>query len=195
MTDQITAGNVKGRVRVWREENGIWLPVTPWRSNLVLYEWATIVGKLLTQGLTNYHISGMFLEYKNVASPGDPVSAPAFGRAGGITYYNDLSTSPDTDYIRSGMTASTVTSSDAVLFPSGNVLTFFARTSGVIGTHGKPFAAANNSKLFGIALVAFVDQDDATQDIVFSRAYLDTDDQQLKLDSSQLGMEWEITLL
>jgi len=57
-----------------------------------------------------------------------------------------------------------------------------------------PFSEASNSKVFGAALVAILDEADATRDLVFSRFYLSTSLQQLKLASSQIGLEWKIQL-
>ena len=194
MPENINHQNIKGQVRASRIIGGQKQFVTPWRSNLVMFEWATIVGKLLTQGLTNYRIGGMYLEHENVASPGDAVSVPAFDRSGGIEYYNGLSTDPDRDYLRVPLVASQVAVVDATDFPNGNELTFFAQTQGVEGVHGKPFDDTNNSKVFGGALVSFVNEDDATQDIVFSRFYFDVADQQVKLPTSQIGLDWKLTL-
>lgn len=169
-----------------------WDPVTPFVHNDVLYDWATIVGKLLLKQGVKFGIGGMYIEFQNVASPGDPVAAPAVDRAGGAAYYADLATSPDTDYLRVPLIAGTLNSTDADLFPGGNEATFFAQTSGVAGVHGKPFSDANNSVVFGGALVAFVDEDDPTQDLVFSRFYFGEADQQPKLATSQIGLEWPV---
>lgn len=171
-----------------------WRPLTPFVPNLVLYEWGAIFARLLTGGQPQYRISHVYFEYENVGDPDDAVSPPAFGRepSAGVDYYNALSGSADRDYLRVPLIAATVGVSDADNFPKGNVATFFAQTSGVQGVHGKPFSDANNSKVFGGALVAAVDEDDSTQDLVMSRFYLPTAEQQVKLASSQIGFEWEL---
>jgi hypothetical protein len=166
--------------------------LTGWCKNDVLFGWAGNTGKLLTQGATNYRISGMYLEFENNA--GAPVPVPAFDRSGGLSYYQQLAASPTRDYIRVPITAATLESSDEVLFPDGNVMTFFAQTRGTEGVHGKPFSDAVDSRIYGGGLVAIVDEADDTQDIVFSRFYFEAADQQIKLPSSQIGLEWEITL-
>jgi hypothetical protein len=167
--------------------------IMPWQNNLVMYEWATSIVKLLSQGLANYRLSGMYLEYKNVADPGDAIAVPSYGRADGVSYYDALADSPDVDYLRVPLLASTVGSSDTELFPGGNVLTCFAQSQGVIGVHGKAFSDSVNSKIYGGALVAIVDEDDATRDIIFSRFYTSESQQVVKLPTSNLGLEWELT--
>lgn len=183
----------KGRVRGYQGE---WIK-TPWVSNLVLREWGGIVGKLLTLGSNNYRISTMYLEFENVPVPNTPVSIPVFDRdpPSGVSYYNGLITSLNRDYLRVPMIAGILDSTDQILYPNGNLLTFFAQTSGVVGVHGKPFSDANNSVVFGGALVATPDVNDATQDLILSRFYFPVADQQPKLPTGQIGLEWELTLL
>lgn len=173
-----------------------WTPTTEFRHNDFLYEWGAIFANLLMRKGLNYGIGGMYLEFENTASPGDPVSPPAFTRDAdqGVDYYNGLSLSSDRDYLRVPLIASTLDISDATNFPKGNQPSFFAQTVGVAGVHGKPFSDANNSTVFGGALVAFVDEEDHTRDIVLSRFYLDVDKQQPKLSTSQIGFEWRLTL-
>jgi hypothetical protein len=173
-----------------------WRRKTDWVPNEVLYEWGAIVGNLLLRTGINYGIGGMYIEFENVPSPGNPVSPPTLTRDAnqGVTYYNELVTNPIRDYLRVPLIAGLMNVSDVVNFPKGNLPTFFAQTQGVVGAHGKPFGDANNSVVFGGALVAMVDGADYTQDLVFSRFYLATDKQQPKLPTSQVGVEWELTL-
>ena len=189
----------QGFVRAWRipdtllgRPGRLKYPTTKWRPNDVLFGWAGTTAKLLTQGLTKFRISGMYLEYEN--NGGAPVTPPAFDRSGGLSYYQGLSLSATRDYIRVPVTAATLESSDEVQFPDGNVMTFFAQTRGIEGVHGKPFSDSVDSRVFGGGLIAIVEEADDTQDIVFSRFYFDAADQQIKLPSSQIGLEWEITL-
>lgn len=169
-------------------------PVTDWDHNDIMYDWAAIVSRLLADGGSQYRIGGMYLEYKNVADPDDVVTPPAFGREDGIAYYNGLAGSADTDFLRVPLIAAVRSSSNEALFPDGNRITFFARTQGVVGVHGKAFSDSVNSKLYGAALVAIPDQADRTKDLVLSRMYVATAKQQVKLPTSEIGPEWEITL-
>jgi hypothetical protein len=173
-----------------------WARRTGWKRNDVLYEWGAIVGQLLMRRGLQYGISGMYLEFENTASPGDPVSPPALSRAAGegVDYFAGLSTSDDRDYLRVPLIASTLETTDETLFPKGNAPTFFAQSSGVEGVHGKTFSDSANSVVFGGALVAFVDAGDPTQDLVLSRFYLEVSDQQAKLSTSQIGLEWQLRL-
>jgi hypothetical protein len=195
---EILLGNdaAKGRVRASkvdvRGRDELWTPATDWKSNLVLYQWATITSQLLAVGSSNYRIAGMYLEFENVASPGDTVSPPTFDRTRDITYYDDLAGSSNRDYLRVPLTASPIGTEGSGF--SNNQIVFFARSSGSTGVHGKTFSDSVNSKIFGASLAAFVDSNDATQDLLFSSFYFDTADQQLKLATSQVGIEWELTL-
>lgn len=194
MTDSISSPT--GFVRLHSVEPHRVVPITSWQPNTVLYEWAAIGAQLLTTGEKRYRISGMYIEYENVASSGDTVTAPVYGRepSAGIAYYNGLAGSTVRDYLRVPLVSAQVLSTSTVNYPNGNQPVFFAQTSGVVGVHGLPFSEASNSKVFGAALVAMRDETDATQDLVFSRFYLSTSLQQLKLASSQIGLEWKVEL-
>ncbi len=188
---------IKGRVRgCYVNASGKMYPRLRWCHNLVLYDWATIVAKLLLRQGDRFGIAGMYLEFENVTSPGDTVSAPSFDRGpeSGVEYYNSLSGSGVRDYLRVPLVSGALVSTDDELFPSGNRMTFFAQSSGVVGVHGRTFSDAVNSKVFGGALVAMPEESDSTQDLVFSRFYFDAAAQQIKLSTSQVGLDWETTL-
>jgi hypothetical protein len=171
-----------------------WFPLTAYHHNDVLYEWGAIVGRLLLRQGTQFGIGGMYIEFENVVSPGDAVALPTVTRDAdqGVEYYNALS--GNRDYLRVPLVAGTLDSSDEVKFPKGNLTTFFAQTQGVTGVHGLPFSDTHNSKVYGGALVAFTSAVDATQDFVLSRGYLDSSAQQVKLPSSQIGVQWDFKL-
>jgi len=174
-----------------------WSGPSEFSHNDFLYEWGAIFANLLMRRGLNYGIGGMYLEFENTASPGDPVAAPTFTRAAGegVEYYNALVDSADRDYLRVPLVASDLAVGDEVKFPKGNLASFFAQTSGVTGVHGKPFSDADNSVVFGGALVAFVDSADPTRDLVLSRFYLATDRQMPKLATSEVGFQWRLNLL
>lgn len=190
--DLLGLKDIRGRVRAHRVQGPVWNPVTAFRHNLVLYQWAEITAKLLATGDSRYRLGGMYLEFQNVPSPGDPVTPPTFGRDRTIEYYDDLAGSACNDYLRVPMTAIQTLSSGSGL--EQNQLVCFARSSGLVGVHGKPFSYAANSVIYGAALVAYIDATDATQDLLFSCFYFDPADQQPKLATSQVGLEWQITL-
>lgn len=200
MLEKLTGpAHVRGRVRAFHvgpfghtgKLPGIWVPSTRWRHNLVLYDWAGIAAKLMVEGDRRYRISGMYLEFRNAAPP---ITPPAFDRAGGIDYYQGLADSADIDFLRVPLVAGYTSNSDSGLFAADNTMNLFAQTQGVVGVHGKAFSDAANSVIYGGGLVALVDQGDYTQDLVFSRFYFDADEQQEKLPSSQIGLQWELIL-
>jgi len=197
----ISPNHLKGRVRSYEapsDDISTWTPVANWSSNLVVYEWGAIAGRLLNGSGVNYSIGGMYLEFENVASAGTVVAAPTIDRTRSISYYTGLSSSTDRDYLRVPLTATQLLSSDNTLYPHGNQCLFFARSAGTSGIHGKDFsddtAAGKVSKMFGASLVAFVDDTDYTQDLILSSFYFADALQQVKLSTSQIGIEWELTL-
>ena len=184
--------NVQGAVRIHRVVEDTWQPCSPLQPNLVLFQWAKITTKLLTSGLANYRIGGMYLEFENVASPGATVTPPALDRTRDVTYYNSLASSSTKDYLRVPMTATQILSAGENL--TDNLIVFFARSSGVVGVHGKAFSDAYNSTIYGISLVAFPDINDTTKDLLFSSHYFETTEQKQKEANSQIGIEWQLTL-
>lgn len=188
--------HIRGLVRPYTVIAGARVLRADWRPNAVMYDWATIVATLLSQGNSAYRIGGMYLEYENVVTAETAVTAPTFDRSGGIAYYDSLADSPDADYLRVPLVANTVDSTDTDLFPGGNRLTFYAQSQASVGvgTHGKPFNDAAISKVYGGALVAIPDQNDRTRDLVLSRFYLDEADQVVKPATGQIGLAWRLVL-
>jgi hypothetical protein len=160
------------------------------RANLVLYSGADILAKLLA-GTAGYSVTTMYLEFKNLADPSDPITPPAFDRTGGIAYYTGLSSSPDVDYLRVPLVSlPDLTSSDGDIYDF-NQAAFFAMSEGIAGVHGKTFSSAANSAVYGAALAATPDPGDPTADLVFSRVYTGID-KILKETGFEIGVTWDI---
>jgi hypothetical protein len=155
-------------------------------DNTVLYDWASIMTGLML-GRIEYRVAGMYLEFQNVASPGDPADIPLYDRSGAAQYYAGLSSSPDKDYLRVPLTAANVSNSDSDKFSLGDTMEFYAVSSGSVGVHGKAFSSSANSTIFGVVLAAFVDSGDASRDILMSRFYPDESEQILKTDGRQVA--------
>lgn len=187
----------RGQVRLYRVRGDCWTLCSDWLPNLVLYSWGAIVGRLLTAGDSAYRINGMYIEYENVANPNDTVSTPSFTRSynSGRPYYDSLASSSSRDYLRLGLSASRLDSTDAASYPGGNLAVFLARTAGSQGVHGRAFSHTNNSKICGGALVAMPELNDPTRDIVLSRFYLPTAQQMVKPADVHVGLEWKLELL
>lgn len=188
-----------GRITVWNidEWTGKMVPLFS-QDNQIQYSWAYIVAKCVGHGDPTYKIGGMYMEYKNVTLPGDSVAVPAYTRGDGLSYYNGLANPQD--FLRiplSSLPSITIQSGYEPYFtaPEGNVMSFFAQTAGTAGVLGRPFSDANNSKVFGVALVATPNWADRTKDVIFARTYFQVAQQQLKLAGSQIGVTWTIPLL
>lgn len=160
------------------------------RKNLILYGGADILAQLLS-GDPAYAVRYMYLEFKNLANPLDPITPPPFDRSGGRSYYEGLVSSPDTDFLRVPLTGTPALSSSDALLYSFNTGTFFAMSEGAAGIHGKTFAPGSNSAVFGAALVATPDPDDRSKDVVFSRVYSGID-KILKESGFEIGVSWAV---
>lgn len=186
-----TINGLFGRVRLGYDDGN----KQPWKQNTVLYSWGSIVGPLLGTAESKYRISGMYLEFENLANPADVVSLPTYGREKANSYYANLASDPDRDFLRVPVSSALMSSTDGDLYPDNNAVSFFALSVGTEGVHGKAFSDANNSKVFGLALVAMLDAEDYTQDRVLCRTYLSGSSQLIKLASKQIVADWELQLL
>ena len=170
---------------------GAWLPRTTDR-NQIQVQWGEIAARLFGDGDGRYKLSAMYLEFENVANPGDTVTAPGYDQDEGTEYYEALSASPARDFLRVPLLASprkgVVAGYEGLV--AANSLTFLAQSSGTAGVHGKEFSDAANSVVFGLALVAAPVWGDRTLDLVFGRRYYDPAKQVPKKPSSQVGVSW-----
>lgn len=171
-------------------------------SNQLQYDWGKIASKCLGYGARAFRIQGMYVEYENVASPDDIVSVPTFTRDTGISYYAGLAGSAVRDYLRLPLAALPKPGVSAGLesyFGTdpevGNKLDFLTITDGVAGVHGKPFTVGVNSKIFGVGLVATPSWADATQDLLFARAYVPTGKQRVVPNGTQIAITWSTSFL
>jgi len=166
------------------------------KPNLVLYSGADILAKLAGTGSDSYKIRTMYLEFQNASESSSSLSSssgsvtPEFDRTGGIDYYNSLSTSANTDFLRLSISTSpSYSTSDAALYDN-NVVTFFTLSTGLAGRHGKEFSHTVGSVVYGAALVASPVLADPASDIVFARTYFTSIEKQV---GYQLGVQWAVT--
>jgi hypothetical protein len=190
MKDKINSP--KGRVNLFQiTDDGIWLPQAC-TTNTVLYDWGFIAAKAIGEGDKSYRVNVMYIEFENT----DPATIPSFTRDEGRSYYTGLS--DPRDYLRVeliGLPSITIEDGYESYFTAGetgNLLTFFAQSSGSTGVNGTTFSAAAGSIISGAALVAAPVFADSTQDVVFSRTYFVEADQVAKQASSQVGISWEV---
>lgn len=166
---------------------------SPWKNNLLMADYAFILGMLL-RGDRGYRLATAYIEFQNVASPGDPADAVVYDRTESAEYYASLASSPDRDYLRVPFVLGEPQLDDEENFPRGNLLLGFAVSDGATGVHGKTFSEGANSVVAGAAVVATPDRDDPTQDLIFSRWYLDEPDQWPKTGTQQTTIEWRLPL-
>lgn len=135
--------------------------------NIIVYEGVDLLAAILAG--QSYSINTMYMEFQNGGIAPVVTPDPADGRS----YYAAMESGVGAaDYIRLPLTANpTRESTDASKF-SGNRINYFAMSTGATaGRGGHTFSDTAGSIVYGVALVAAPDVDDASQDIVFSRSY------------------------
>lgn len=154
----------------------------------LMVEAAVMLSRGMAPGNERYLPRGMYIEYHNVALPGDTITPPAYDEADGIDYYATLSGVTDRDYLRVNLGFMAPESSDIVVYPDGNTPVFIGNPSDggpTTGVHGKPFSSGSNSKIIGGAVVAIVDPADRSKDLQLVRFYLEGAEQFLFNSGSQ----------
>jgi len=187
---------IDGKYTVWHQlPSGVMVPLFT-KHNTQMITSGHAIARTLGMGDMSYKISRMYIEFENVASPGDAVSVPSFSNAEGREYYAGLS-SPK-DYLRVALLGEPTLSIESGYEPyftegvDGNKLTFLAQTAGTVGVNGTTFSNAMNSKVYGLALVSAPSETDETQDVVVTRDYYEVADQLVKPASGQLTITWEL---
>lgn len=191
-------GRGRSRLSYIDDASGLWTPAqSGWTDNAWMYTWAHLACSLFGRRDPAFGLSAAYLEFSNVANPSDAVTAPTFQKQDGLSYFEALSVSPRSDFLRIFFTGSPlidVVPGYEAYFPPGmgNRLTVFASTGGLTaGVFGKPFSDAANSKVYGISIVATPVPGDRTQDILMSRSYYAPADQRLKLPNESIGATYE----
>lgn len=152
--------------------------------------YAKVCVRLLGFGDVRYKLSAIYVEFENVASPGDAVVNPSFDKDAGIEYYSALSGSGTRDFLRVPLTGVAGSLSAGFAGADENTVTFTAVTASAAGVHGVTFSSAANSKICGVALVAAPVWADRSQDVVFGRAYYEAADQLLKPAAGQVAVTY-----
>lgn len=205
-TDTIMAGNsgVRGHITLWQvdEKTGLRTPIGD-QPNQIQYTWGFIAancfGRRRQPDRPDYSISALYVEYENQNDPEEAVSiASSFSRGLGVSYYNDLISSTNRDFLRVPLTiepaigVATGYEEHLPVDQQGNKLTFFAQTAGVVGALGRAFSHTANSKVFAASLVAAPVFGDRTKDVIFARTVFSVGNQVTKEASSQIGITWDI---
>ncbi len=146
----------------------------------ILFDAAVIQAAMARDALVT-----MYIEFEN--GDGSPVSIPSsIERDEGRSYYDAMASDPNRDYIRVPVVATAIDSTDTSDYPAGNRVSFIAQTVDGDGVHGNTFSSANNSRVYGGALVATPDPDDPTEDRIFVRFYYEAAQQYLRTGNEQI---------
>ena len=159
------------------------------QKNTIMSGAADILPRVVA-GDQKYKIMHMFMQFENLSDPGDSPVVPSYETTHGIEYFLNLDVHASQDILRVPVMITpsfTATSEDY----EGNLVTFVAISGGFeAGEFGKPFSDANNSAVFGGALVASP-TGSVDGDIVFARNY-PTGAKVLKPAGEQIVMQWSI---
>ena len=167
------------------EKTGLWTPMGTKDRNLIFYSGADILGHLL-RGDSNYVVNKMYLEFSNT-TPSPPTNT---NRAVTRSYYTGLSN--PIDYIRVNIdsTPGLGDSSGSGTYAS-NLVTFFGVTAGTTGVNGTTFSQGAGSTVYGGALVASP-TGNISGDVIFARFYATNTNWVAKLNSTQIGIKWQV---
>jgi hypothetical protein len=144
----------------------------------------------VASGDMRYKLAYMYIQFENLAASGDDPSVPTYTPAEGAEYFTNLEVHPSQDFLRVPLLiAPSYTPTDSAY--EGNLVTYVAISGGFSsGFWGKPFDEANNSAIFGGALVA-APTGQQQGDRIFARNY-PTDAKVLKPAGEQIVMQWSI---
>ncbi len=163
------------------------------KDNTLMVSYGQAACQLFGWGNRNYRISAIYLEYENTVSA---VTPPSYAATDSILYYANLA--PPKDYLRVPITGSPVvgiaSGYEAYFTPgvSGNMLSIGADSVGSTGVNGLAFSNAENSRVYGVALVATPVGGDPSQDILITRGYFDAADQMVKPPTGQVHAGWRV---
>lgn len=170
-------------------------------DNDFMVSWGYAACQLFGYGNPNYRINAVYLEFKNVASPGQLVTVPSFSDTDGLSYYQGLT--GGSDYLRVPLQINpqiaVAPGYNNYFEPGqGNQLNIYCQSTGSVGVNGTPFSSSANSTIYGVATVACPVLSDPTQDVLISRGYFPTsptNQQLLKPTNMQIGVGWEMQFL
>lgn len=158
--------------------------------NQIMDDAAEIQANLLI-GNGHYKIQFMYYEYQNLASAGDAVTPPTFDKSDDVEYFTGLEFSSDRDFLRVPVK---IDNKITTLGSGAKLVTFFATTPGdEQGFFGKPFNSANNSAVYGGALVSAPLPSSQPNDLIFARNY-PLGAKILKPEGEQIAMTWNIEI-
>jgi len=188
---------VKGAISTWEvPDDGSPIILRARTRNQIQYTWGAIAAELFGKGAFSHRINAMYIEFENT---GSAVSIPTFGRDEGLEYYENLQFVASRDFLRISLPQEPTVGIEPgfedyfTAGTNGNLLTFGAQTAGTEGIHGTAFSNGASSTIFGAALVATPVFADRTQDVIFSRGYLDVADQIIKPVSAQIRIGWGLS--
>lgn len=164
------------------------------RKNQIQNGFYEIMSRLLQDPQSPFAIRKLYVEFKNAPTPTTIVTAPFFPASDGVEYYQGLVASTDTDYLRIDVVGSMLgyEPSGPGLVGGINSIKVFGYVGPGVGINGKPFNAASNSIVYGLAAVAAPVVADSSSDLIAGRLYLDAANQKLCPVAGVLTMNYTL---
>lgn len=166
---------VGGEAMVCAIQDGRVVAHTDWAPNVLVVSAGAILAHAAFPGGALPGVNALYIEFQNVAQPGDPATIPTVD-PDDLTYYQALASASNQDYLRVPLLPvaefSVVPGHEAKL-PTGitDRVLATAVTADTVGVNGKPFTAAAQSVVCGVAAVCVRDWADPTRDVLFGRVY------------------------
>lgn len=158
--------------------------------NLEVYGAYDVVAALLAGDPTK-RISGMYFQFRNLASEGDATPTVSPSRSDSVATFTSLT--GDDDFMRFPLTQGAAFSETDGNY-SGNRVRFYGSVGNGNGVLGLPFGSnvGAYSAVYGAGLVVMPDLDNIGEDILFARVALT---KQLVPASLRLGLSWLLELI
>lgn len=144
-------------------------------------DYKTVLLQLLA-GNRKFTPNYLYLEYKNTFG----TVAPPTNSTEGKSYYESFENSDVDGYLRIPITIKPTVQGDTVQFT-----VLVTNTDSQIGAE---YSMINHSTIYGVALVIAPEPEDHTQDIVFSREYLEGNKQLIAIDDQTFCFNYQLSL-
>lgn len=162
--------------------------------NQIQFGYKEAVARSLADPNNTYAARMLYVEFANVADPEDTISPPVgFSQEEGVEYYASLSAEVDRDYLRIPVLSARVFLNDEYDGIEANAVTLMGEAlPDSEGIHGLTFSLANNSLVYGLAIIVAPILGDPSSDIVIARKYYDSGDQRICPSNGSMTIKYTL---
>lgn len=166
-------------------------------SNDLTWGFPHAIVRALFGGEPGLVLNTIYVEYENVAAPGDPAAPPAEDAGDSLAYYQSLADVAGRDYLRLAVSARETDADPADTTITDGLVnrgTLVATVAGAQGLNGRPFGSGSNSVICGLAAVISPSRADPSRDLVVARLVYQEADQLPVPADIQLAVRYRRTL-